>query len=88
MPNVHTTQQSLGIGICRPMVGKYCWIVHIESSMLVPTEFARLATVHGTVAAVSDPHEIANVLGLVGIRFMLANAAQTPFTIVFGARSQ
>ncbi|MUG93581.1 adenine deaminase [Scytonema sp. UIC 10036] len=61
--------------------------VHIESSMLVPTEFARLATVHGTVAAVSDPHEIANVLGLEGIRFMLANAAQTPFTIVFGAPS-
>ncbi|MFB2769449.1 adenine deaminase [Pelatocladus sp. BLCC-F211] len=61
--------------------------VHIESSLLVPTEFARLATVHGTVAAVSDPHEIANVLGLAGIRFMLANAAQTPFTIVFGAPS-
>jgi adenine deaminase len=61
--------------------------VHIESSMLVPTEFARLATVHGTVAAVSDPHEIANVLGLAGIRYMLANAAQTPFTIVFGAPS-
>lgn len=61
--------------------------VHIESSMLVPTEFARLATVHGTVATVSDPHEIANVLGLVGIRFMLANAAQTPFTFVFGAPS-
>ena len=61
--------------------------VHIESSMLVPTEFARLATVHGTVAAVSDPHEIANVLGLVGVRFMLANAAQTPFKIAFGAPS-
>lgn len=38
--------------------------IHIESSMLIPTEFARLATVHGTVATVSDPHEIANVLGL------------------------
>ncbi|MBD2338465.1 adenine deaminase [Calothrix sp. FACHB-156] len=61
--------------------------VHIESSMLIPTEFSRLATVHGTVAAVCDPHEIANVLGLAGIRFMLANAAQTPFTIVFGAPS-
>ncbi len=59
--------------------------VHIESSMLVPSEFARLATARGTVAAVSDPHEIANVLGLDGIRFMLANAAQTPFTIAFGA---
>ena len=61
--------------------------VHIESSMLVPTEFARLAAVHGTVAVVSDPHEIANVLGLAGVRFMLANAVQTPFKIAFGAPS-
>lgn len=61
--------------------------VHIESSMLVPSEFARLATVHGTVATVSDPHEIANVLGLTGILFMLTNAAQTPFEIAFGAPS-
>jgi adenine deaminase len=59
--------------------------VHIESSMLPPAEFARLATVHGTVATVSDPHEIANVLGLAGVRFMLANAAQTPLEIAFGA---
>ncbi len=61
--------------------------IHIESSLLVPTEFSRLATIHGTVAAVSDPHEIANVLGLAGVRFMLANARQTPFTIAFGAPS-
>ena len=61
--------------------------VHIESSLLVPTELARLATVHGTVAAVSDPHEIANVLGLAGVRFMVENAAQTPFKIAFGAPS-
>jgi adenine deaminase len=61
--------------------------VHIESSLLVPTEFARLAVVHGTVAAVSDPHEIANVLGIPGIRFMIANAAQTPFEIAFGVPS-
>ena len=59
--------------------------VHIESSMLLPIEFARLATVHGTVAAVSDPHEIANVLGLAGVRFMVDNAAQTPFKFAFGA---
>ena len=58
--------------------------VHIESSMLVPTEFARLATVHGTVATVSDPHEIANVLGLAGVEFMVDNAAQTPLKIAFG----
>jgi adenine deaminase len=59
--------------------------VHIESSMLVPSEFARLAVRHGTVAAVSDPHEIANVLGEEGVRFMLDNAARTPFRILFGA---
>lgn len=61
--------------------------VHIESSMLVPSEFARLAVRHGTVAAVSDPHEIANVLGAPGIEFMLDNAARTPFPILFGAPS-
>ena len=61
--------------------------VHIESSLLVPTEFARLATVQGTVASVSDPHEIANVLGIPGIRFMIANAKQTPFEIAFGIPS-
>jgi adenine deaminase len=61
--------------------------VHIESSLLVPSEFARLATVHGTVACVSDPHEIANVLGLTGIRFMVAEGKQTPFKIAFGAPS-
>ncbi|MGB8699488.1 MAG: adenine deaminase [Thermosynechococcaceae cyanobacterium] len=61
--------------------------IHIESSMLPPSEFARLATIQGTVAVVSDPHEIANVLGLEGVRFMVANAAQTPFEIAFGAPS-
>ncbi len=59
--------------------------IHIESSMLIPTEFARLAVVHGTVATVSDPHEIANVLGVWGIQFMLDNAAATPLKIMFGA---
>ena len=47
--------------------------VHIESSMLVPSEFARLAVVHGTVATVSDPHEIANVCGMEGVEFMIEN---------------
>jgi len=61
--------------------------VHIESSMLTPVEFARIAVRHGTVAAVSDPHEIANVLGLEGVRFMLDNARQTPFSFCFGAPS-
>ena len=59
--------------------------VHIESSMLTPVEFARIACRHGTVAAISDPHEIANVLGLKGIEFMIENAALTPMPIFFGA---
>lgn len=61
--------------------------IHIESSMLVPTEFARAAVVHGTVATVSDPHEIANVLGMRGVDFMLDNARQTPFKFHFSAPS-
>ncbi|MBN1942616.1 MAG: adenine deaminase [Phycisphaerae bacterium] len=59
--------------------------IHIESSMLPPREFSRLALPHGTVACVSDPHEIANVLGVAGVQFMLAEAAQTPMTISLGA---
>jgi adenine deaminase len=61
--------------------------VHIESSMLVPSEFARLAVVHGTVATVSDPHEIANVLGISGIRYMIENGKKVPFKFYFGASS-
>jgi len=61
--------------------------VHIESSMLVPAEFARLAVVHGTVATVSDPHEIGNVLGLSGVEYMIANGNKVPFKFYFGAPS-
>src|SRR6478752_4128989 len=61
--------------------------VHIESSMLVPSEFARLAVVHGTVATVSDPHEIANVCGMKGVEFMIANGKTVPFKFHFGAPS-
>jgi adenine deaminase len=61
--------------------------VHIESSMLVPSEFARQAVVHGTVATVSDPHEIGNVLGVAGVQYMLDNAAEVPFKFYFGAPS-
>lgn len=61
--------------------------VHIESSMLVPSEFARLAVVHGTVATVSDPHEIANVCGLAGVEFMIENGKEVPFKFNFGAPS-
>ncbi len=61
--------------------------VHIESSMLIPSEFARLAVVHGTVGTVSDPHEIANVCGMDGVEFMIANGKQVPFKFNFGAPS-
>ncbi len=61
--------------------------VHIESSMLTPPEFARIAVIHGTTGTVSDPHEIANVLGLEGVRYMQRLAAQTPMKIHFGIPS-
>jgi adenine deaminase len=61
--------------------------VHIESSMLVPSEFAKLAVVHGTVATVSDPHEIANVCGMNGVEFMISNGKTVPFKFYFGAPS-
>ncbi len=61
--------------------------VHIESSMLVPASFARLAVVHGTVGTVSDPHEIANVCGLEGVDFMIRNGRTVPFKFYFGAPS-
>lgn len=61
--------------------------VHIESSMLVPSEFARLAVTHGTVATVSDPHEIGNVMGLEGVEYMIKDGQSVPFKFYFGAPS-
>ncbi|MDA3844541.1 MAG: adenine deaminase [Candidatus Kapabacteria bacterium] len=61
--------------------------VHIESSMLIPSEFARMAVAHGTVATVSDPHEIANVLGIEGVRYMIDNGTKVPFKFCFAAPS-
>lgn len=61
--------------------------VHIESSMLVPSHFAVAAVRHGTVVVVTDPHEIANVLGKEGVKFMLDNAANVPVKMIFGAPS-
>jgi len=61
--------------------------VHIESSLLIPSEFARLAVVHGTIATVSDPHEIANICGLPGVEFMISNGHTVPFHFFFGAPS-
>jgi adenine deaminase len=61
--------------------------IHIESSMLVPSEFAKLAVLHGTIATVSDPHEIANVLGVKGVDFMIENGKKVPLKFSFGAPS-
>ncbi len=61
--------------------------IHIESSMLVPSKFAQLAVLHGTVATVSDPHEIANVMGMEGIKFMVNDGNKVPFNFFFGAPS-
>jgi adenine deaminase len=61
--------------------------IHIESSMLVPSEFAKIAVIHGTVATVSDPHEIANVLGVKGVDFMIENGKKVPLKFHFGAPS-
>ena len=61
--------------------------IHIESSMLVPSEFAKIALTHGTVATVSDPHEIANVLGVDGVNFMIENGKKVPLKFNFGAPS-
>ena len=61
--------------------------IHIESSMLVPSEFARLAVLHGTVGTISDPHEIANVLGKEGVYYMIENGKKVPLKFHFGAPS-
>lgn len=61
--------------------------IHIESSMLVPSQFAILAVVHGTVATVSDPHEIANVCGIKGVEYMISDGKKVPFCFFFGAPS-
>ncbi len=61
--------------------------IHIESSLLVPSEFARLAVIHGTIGTVSDPHEIANVLGIEGVNFMIENGNKVNFKFNFGAPS-
>ena len=82
---IRRDKRPLGPGLIMP--GLMDAHIHIESSMLPPAEFARLAVVHGTVATVSDPHEIANVLGEAGVRYMIAEGRRTPFKFCFGAPS-
>ncbi len=81
---IRKTSGRYGNFIIPPLVDAH---VHIESSMLVPAEFARRALVHGTVAAVSDPHEIANVLGAEGVDYMIETGGAVPFKFCFGAPS-
>lgn len=61
--------------------------IHIESSMITPAQFARIAVRHGTTSVVCDPHEIANVLGIDGIELMIKNANEVPFNFFFTAPS-
>ena len=61
--------------------------VHIESSMLIPSAFAKLAVIHGTIGTISDPHEIANVCGVDGVHYMIDNGKKVPFHFFFGAPS-
>ena len=61
--------------------------VHIESSMLIPSSFAKLAVTHGTIGTISDPHEIANVCGVEGVHYMIYNGKKVPFHFFFGAPS-
>lgn len=61
--------------------------IHIESSMMIPSAFARQVLPHGTVACVCDPHEIANVCGIPGIDYMINDGKKSPLKFYFGAPS-
>lgn len=61
--------------------------VHIESSMMVPRKFARIAVIHGTIGVVADPHEIGNVLGVEGVNYMIRSGREAQFNFCFGAPS-
>jgi adenine deaminase len=82
---IHRDRKPRGAGLIMP--GFVDAHIHIESSLLPPAEFARFAVVHGTVASVSDPHEIANVLGVAGVDYMIRDGVRTPFKFNFGAPS-
>lgn len=82
---IRRDRRPMGAGLIMP--GFVDAHIHVESSLLPPAEFARLAVMHGTVATVSDPHEIANVLGAAGVDYMIADGARTPFKFNFGAPS-
>ena len=84
---IHSIEQVSGSSDLYLLPGFVDSHVHVESSMLIPSEFAKMSVVHGTVATVSDPHEIANVLGIDGVKYMVDNGKEVPFKFCFGAPS-
>ncbi len=84
---IHSLQTSPQAGAPFILPGFTDAHVHIESSMVVPSEFAKMAVVHGTVSTISDPHEIANVCGMQGVKYMIENGKTVPFKFNFGAPS-
>jgi adenine deaminase len=82
--NINKTDSAPEVFILPGLIDSH---IHIESSMITPGAFAMAAVKHGTVAVVSDPHEIANVLGMEGIRYMLRDAERVPVKFHFGAPS-
>ncbi len=84
---IHKINKEVDESSCFILPGFIDSHVHIESSMLTPSEFARLAVLHGTTGTISDPHEIANVCGIAGVHFMIENGKQVPFKFHFGAPS-
>lgn len=74
-------------GVASPLLGSSTRTC-ISKQHAAASEFARIALRHCTVATISDPHEIANVLGIDGVRWMLDNAALVPFHFLFGAESR
>ncbi len=82
--SIERTDKALGDFILPGLIDSH---IHIESSMVTPGAFAKMAVKHGTCGTVSDPHEIANVLGIKGVEFMIDDAKKVPLNFYFGAPS-
>ena len=84
---IRDIRESDSVDDCFLMPGLVDAHVHVESSLLPPAEFARVAMRQGALAAVADPHEIANVMGVAGVEYMVAEAKSSPFRFLFAAPS-
>ncbi len=84
---VREVREAKGDFSCYILPGLIDAHIHIESSLLVPSRFAEAAVAHGTVAVVADPHEIANVLGIAGIDYMIHDSKRVPLKFYFTAPS-